>query len=344
MPSHEEIQKEKKHLEQIAHKIAEPTCCICVPYRLGVFLNAGATIFMSCMVLFGKNFPGFEASVRQIYGGYTLYSKICVGALEVSGIVWGIIGMSGAIRNSASQIFIFLMYQVVRVSLWLVVYCLDVPELWYCEDWTNNISKKLKEGWNPTMYTVALNGRCFQERIIFCVFSLLALCFFIYLTFVNYKFYKKLQHELTYKLDTKNESVGMWYTRSAHHFNQDSENAADWTHVRGDDPEVSTGTYFMVEGQGSEHKRHVDAGHDLQAPKQQGFSLRSKLPKPTGFVGENFEAASNQPMQFHPSMPPRLGEQTPLMTGMGSLPPQQMQGTQHGGRGVPGSHLHYGHH
>lgn len=315
MPSHAELQKEKTHLAQVEAKIAEPTCCVCVPYRLGVFINAVCTVAMSFSMVFMKNFDWFEVSVRQIYGGYTLYSKICVGALEVSGVIWGIIGISGAIRNSATQVGIFLMYQYVRVFVWLVVYCLDMPELWSCETWVNNIDAKLKEGWNPTMYSVALNGRCFQERWVFGVFSLAALGFFVYLTYVNQKFYKKLQHQLTYKLDTKNESVRQWYTKSATEFHQDADNMRDWTQMGGDS-ELNAGTYFMLHGEGSSHRREYDETRGQprqQAPQVQARS-RGGIPMPAGFLGRNFEPAPT-PTQGHFEVP-QLGESAPLMSSM----------------------------
>lgn len=327
MPSHTEQVKEEKHLRQVEAKIAEPTCCVCIPYRLGVFINAFGTVFMAFMMIFGKNFDWFEAAVRQIYGGYTLYSKICVGVLEVSGMIWGVIGMSGAIANSATRIGIFLMYQYARVTIWLIVYCLDMPELWTCETWVNNIDAKLKEGWNPTMYSVALNGRCFQERWIFGVFSLFALGFFVYLTYVNQRFYKKLQHQLTYKLDTKNESVRQWYTKSASEFHQNAENMRDWTPTMGDG-EINSGTYFMLGGEGSRHRQEWDAenqgGHPGQEqPSAHAFQTRQRgLPKPTGFLGKNFEPAP-VPTQGAFEVP-QLGEQTPLMSQApptGAFPP-----------------------
>lgn len=320
MPSHAEAVREAKHEKQAEAKIAEPTCCICVPFRLGVFLNAFGTVVTGLMMIFGKSaFDWFETTVRQIYGGYGLYSKICVGTLEVSGIIWGIIGMSGAVYNSATRIGIFLMYQYARVVLWLVVYCLDMPELWTCETWVNNIDAKLKEGWNPTMYSVALNGRCFQERWIFGVFSLLALGFFIYLTMVNQKFYKKLQHQLTYKLDAKNESVRQWYTKSATEFHQNAENIRDWTQTAADG-EINPGTYFMLHGEGSRHRQEWDdqgrwdeekGTVRREQPAARAFQTRPRgLPTPTGFLGSNFEPAPAP--GFNDA--PQLGEQTPLMS------------------------------
>lgn len=338
MPSHDEQLKEHTHLKQVEAKIAEPTCCICIPYRLGVFINAFCTVVTAFLMIFGKNFDWFEAAVRQIYGGYTLYSKICVGVLEVSGMIWGVIGMSGAIENSATRIGIFLTYQYARVTIWLIVYCLDMPELWTCETWVNNIDAKLKEGWNPTMYSVALDGRCFQERWIFGVFSLLALLFFVYLTYVNQRFYKKLQHQLTYKLDTKNESVRQWFTKSASEFHPNAENMRDWTPTVGDS-EINSGTYFMLGGEGSRHRNEWDEeaalGRHRDQPTAQDFQTRQRgLPKPTGFLGRNFEPA-DAPIQGIFDAP-QLGEQTPLMSSVpqtgasapGHIPPGMMHGAQ----------------
>lgn len=45
MPSHEEQLKEEKHVRQVEAKIAEPTCCVCVPYRTGVFITASLTVY-----------------------------------------------------------------------------------------------------------------------------------------------------------------------------------------------------------------------------------------------------------------------------------------------------------
>lgn len=52
------------------------------------FLSSILQVAMGVLMIFGKQLAGVEQYTRQIYGGYTLYSKICVGAVEVSGVMY----------------------------------------------------------------------------------------------------------------------------------------------------------------------------------------------------------------------------------------------------------------
>merc|ERR1719482_2565789 len=85
-----------------------------------------------------------------------------------------------------------------------------------CEMWQTDINQALKEqGWNPTMYEIALGGNCVKERTLFFILSFSAFFFFIYLTYINTKLQEMLQNEPKYLLRIpKDLPMGAFYTQS----------------------------------------------------------------------------------------------------------------------------------
>lgn len=165
------------------------------------------------MILMKKH---FEEVMRIFSGGYVLQSRVIIGFLELTGALWGVIGMIGTWQQKASYVRIYNYYQMVRCLCWSGMFFTDIPVLLKCEQWQTDIEGAMKEqGWNPIMYEIALSGNCAKERSLFFIFSTLAFVFFVYLTYINQKLQDMLQAEPKYLLRVpKDLPMGAFYTQS----------------------------------------------------------------------------------------------------------------------------------
>lgn len=154
--------------------------------------------------------------MRIFGGGYVLLSRVIIGFLEVTGCVWGIIGLMGVWQCKEHFLEIYNTYQMIRVIVWCGMYITDGPVLWHCELWMTDIKAAIEmQGYNPIMYKIALEGRCQSERFYFFFFSSLSLLFFIYLTRVNQIYQEQLGEEPGYLLRIpKHNPGGAFYAES----------------------------------------------------------------------------------------------------------------------------------
>merc|ERR1719387_888638 len=130
-------------------------CCQCIPIRLGVFLIAAFAVLTGVVSGFGK---ALGVDTSALFGGYVLQSKVLITFLELSGLVWGFMGMLGAKQCSSGFTQVFLYYQYVRMASWIGIFYYDLPALWTCETWLTDINSM---DWNPRMYEVAMQGECY---------------------------------------------------------------------------------------------------------------------------------------------------------------------------------------
>lgn len=180
-----------------------PSMCCCVPLRMGVFLNALATVVLSFVGLVMHNSLHI---LHTFMGGYDLKSRVVVGAMECVGLVWGWVGVIGAWRNDAHYVRIFNYYQMFRIVVWIGMYFIDVPIMWNCELWITDINGALKQqGWNPLMYNIAMGGNCRRERISFFVGSTLCFFIFVYCWEAVSRFINDLEYEPRYLLRVPKE-------------------------------------------------------------------------------------------------------------------------------------------
>lgn len=174
-------------------------CCLCFPLRIGVFLSAAFTVLASSTLLLFKT--QFEHSMRIFGGGYVQVSAVIIGFIEVTGTIWGVIGMLGVWHNRGSYVRIYNYYQMTRLIAWVMMYFTDLPALLSCELWVTDIKQALKQqGWNPAMYKIAFSGQCFEERALFVICSISAFIFFAYLTWLNQQYQDMLEEEPNYIL------------------------------------------------------------------------------------------------------------------------------------------------
>lgn len=190
------------------------TCCFCIPLRLGVFLNAIFTICGSIVMIFMKH--QYDDALRVFGGGYAIQSRVLIGFIEVTGCMWGVIGMLGTWENRGSYVKIYNYYQMVRLGAWVLMYFTDLPVLMQCEMWVTDINRALKDqGWNPVMYRIAFSGQCYNERALFILCSTLGFFFFAYLTYVNLLYQDLLEEEPDYVLRVhKHSPNGAFFAQS----------------------------------------------------------------------------------------------------------------------------------
>lgn len=182
------------------------TCCLCVPLRLGVFLNAVATVMWSAFTIL---FDGYcFDTIRLFSGGHMMESRAMIGFIEYLGCIFGVVGSIGAWKQRADYVAIFKWYQVVRVIAWFGMLCVDVPLMMECELWTHDIDRALHyHGWNPVMYRIAIAGNCWSQRLVFFVFSMSAFVWFVYLAYMNHRYHTELEDEPRYLLKVPHMSA-----------------------------------------------------------------------------------------------------------------------------------------
>lgn len=157
-----------------------------------------------------------EEEMRVFSGGYVIKSRMIIGFLELSGLIWGILGVIGAWGNKERYVQLYNYYQMARVLVWFWMYTTDLPVLWDCEMYKLDVTGAIqKHGWNPVMYKIAILDRCIAERQQFIIYSTSALFFFIYLTWINRQYQLQLSSAPKYLLQIpKGTSIGAFYTQS----------------------------------------------------------------------------------------------------------------------------------
>merc|ERR1719387_174984 len=157
-----------------------------------------------------------QEEMRIFGGGYVIMSAMVIRFLEITGIIWGFMGLMGTWLNKESYCQVYNYYQMARVVAWGFMYYTDLPVLWDCEMYVLNIEGAIKKhGWNPTMFKIATEGRCIQERQLCMLFSTIALFFFIYLTWINMQYQKLLNDAPRYLFHLpKDTPDGAFYTQS----------------------------------------------------------------------------------------------------------------------------------
>lgn len=248
------------------------TCCMCIPLRLGVFLNAVMTIFGSLMMVFFKQYA--EETMRLCGGGYVLFSRVVIRFIEVTGVFWGVMGLLGAWQLKEGYLEIYNMYQMTRCIAWVGMYVTDLPILWNCEMWILDINGAIKKyGWNEIMYKIALAGRCQSERTYFILFSTAGLMFFLYLTWVNQRLQNIIGEENKYLI-----RLPQGATSSAFFQESRGEKRHLLSIAKGNEAGV-VGQTVRVAGRKDKPKKHNKGPQDWNAPSHDTETLPSGSPR-----------------------------------------------------------------
>jgi len=190
------------------------TACGCLPLRTAVFLSALGAALLSLVLICSSGLNREEFYIFT--GGYTLQSRVIIELIEMSGLVWGVIGMVGAVNLEAKYVRIYLYFQIVRLFAWLPMYFSDVPLLWGCELLKSDIKGGTRQfGFNKVMYKIAFDDRCEEERALFAIFSSLALVFYLYVTLATCWLLEEIEEEPRYLLQVPRMGhCGAFYTQS----------------------------------------------------------------------------------------------------------------------------------
>jgi len=159
----------------------QETVFYCMPLRLGIFAFAAFTCLSSVIYCLDKT--GWESAFRFFDGGYALASRVIIGAIQVTGVLAGWVGLMGVWYVKTNYVLAFYYWQIFRIVGTLLVYIVDIPLLMHCEGWINSVDLLVKEyGWNQLMYDIAMAGQCEHERDGFFICTSMAAGCFMYLT------------------------------------------------------------------------------------------------------------------------------------------------------------------
>mmetsp|Transcript_41451 Transcript_41451/g.119935 ORF Transcript_41451/g.119935 Transcript_41451/m.119935 type:complete len:233 (+) Transcript_41451:163-861(+) len=163
------------------------TMCLCIPLRLGILLSAAFTFVTSLLYLCDRSL--WEYIFRHFTGGYALASRVVIGAIEVTGVLFGLLGVLGTWYQKRDYVVTFNMWQLVRLAAWIFMYYVDIPLMAHCEEWVNSVESVTQaHGWNQLMYDIAMGGTCAEERLAFLVLSFLTLAVFMYMVWATLRY------------------------------------------------------------------------------------------------------------------------------------------------------------
>lgn len=171
------------------------TVCLVMPLRLGVFLIACSTFVLSLVFFLDLVWwDAFDDFSRKFTGGYQRRSRLVVGAMEISGILFGFVGALGVWYAKWKWVVAYNIWQLLRIAVWAFMYVLDIPLLIHCEDWVNNV-QSASDGreWNQLMYSIAMAGNCHGEQIWFFLCSICCVLTFMYLALATFKYQQRLE-------------------------------------------------------------------------------------------------------------------------------------------------------
>lgn len=164
------------------------TMCVCVPLRLGVLLVSTATFLYSCAYF--VNTSAWTTALRQYVGGYALASSLAVSFMEVTGLIFGVLGILGAYFCRPKYIEVYNWWQLARILAMLFMYYIDVPLIMNCEMWASDVQGATdKYKWNQYLYSVAINGHCTVERSNFFIRSSILFVILMYTTWATSRYY-----------------------------------------------------------------------------------------------------------------------------------------------------------
>lgn len=166
--------------------IHQQSICICLPLRLGIFVAAFCTLFTSALYLLDGS---WQQNMRHFTGGYSRSSRFFIGGIEITGTLFGVVGMLGTWYQKRDYVVTFNVWQFARLVAWGYMYYTDIPLVSRCEEWVNNVEAMTKQyGWNKILYKVAMAGDCSGERIRFFVLSFLTLLTFMYIVWATVRY------------------------------------------------------------------------------------------------------------------------------------------------------------
>lgn len=201
--------------QEPSSEVFSQTMFVCLPLRLGVLLSAIGTFLTSLLYMVNRSY--WEYVFRHFTGGYALASRVAVGAVEVTGVPFALLGILGTWHSRSSYVLYYNGWQFLRLGAYAWMYYIDVPLLVRCEDWVNSVQRMTEQnGWNQLMYNVAMAGDCSNERTHFFAMSLLSVALLAYIVLATSRYLEFMNRVPKHLLNLQKEggASGVFYAHS----------------------------------------------------------------------------------------------------------------------------------
>eukprot|EP00928_Gymnodinium_smaydae_P046419 TRINITY_DN30920_c0_g1_i1.p1 TRINITY_DN30920_c0_g1~~TRINITY_DN30920_c0_g1_i1.p1 ORF type:complete len:401 (+),score=32.10 TRINITY_DN30920_c0_g1_i1:131-1333(+) len=179
----------------------------CAPLRMGVFMIALIHTIVSCHSILSHHFV--YSSVRFFTGGYCLWSRGILLAMDTVALLFGPLGMVGAWTLRTSYVMLFKNFMTAHIPAWLLIGAFDGPLVWNCEDWKSNPRMANERyGFSAVIQSIAQQDGCNKERMLFAVGFLSSLVFFAYVTTRVGRFHSTLEEDAPHVLRVMKDQAG----------------------------------------------------------------------------------------------------------------------------------------
>lgn len=183
---------------------AQPMAFMCIPVRSAVFLGG-----LGC-ALHGLFLLHHPEDRRIFVGGYSDWSMAMIDLLELSAMLWGLLGALGAFYMKEDFLRSFYYYEAARILAWFAMYVLDVPLLLNCELGRDDPNAFMARYGGQAVLKIAAEGTCDEERSAFYVLSLLSLAFFCQFFFATQRLLLDFADDPRYLLMSKEGPTGVF--------------------------------------------------------------------------------------------------------------------------------------
>lgn len=177
---------------------------MCIPVRSAVFLGG-----LGC-ALHGLFLLHHPEDRRIFVGGYSDWSMAMIDLLELSAMLWGLLGALGAFYMKEGFLRSFYYYEAARILAWFAMYVLDVPLLLNCELGRDDPNAFMARYGGQAVLKIAAEGTCDEERSAFYVLSLLSLAFFCQFFFATQRLLLDFADDPRYLLMSKEGPTGVF--------------------------------------------------------------------------------------------------------------------------------------
>lgn len=188
---------------------------LCVPLRTCVFVHGLCCAIVGLIMLHWRYM--IEKDRRPFVGGYGEISRVLIDVLETSALLWGSLGMLGALYLRASWVRAFYNYQFVRFMVWGLMYGIDMRLLLNCELGRDDPHEFVHRfGPNRAMLGIAAAGTCDEERSLFYFLSPLMLLLQLKLLFACRQLLGEIEDEPRFLLNVPKDTPSGAFWSKAH--------------------------------------------------------------------------------------------------------------------------------
>ncbi|CAD7964347.1 unnamed protein product [Amoebophrya sp. A25] len=189
--------------------VAGSVVCFFFPARLTVFVNAVFTLIFGIILLYGRQ----SLHLHWFGGGYTHATSTLLGLADFLGIILGGFGVSAAWKNRGNYHFAFLLYGFYRTVNLAACFVLDYTMITTCELWLSDIKGQTEtHGFSHTMFRMAFEGHCADERRDYFLTSYSLFFLYGYLFYVSWKYHRELAERPKYLFSKPPDDLAYYTT------------------------------------------------------------------------------------------------------------------------------------